>query len=173
MTEREILARQEQAGNREFVLMLVGSFVHAYGHGAFALARATGYRVLRKQRKWGELLTVGFPVGRLDLVSERVRGAGGNIEAVDERTWTFRGIDGTPDGAMISEPQPRSTATKDAPRPSPAQGSWLAEAVRAFNLSMSTPMDAMLFIGTLQQRLEEETHDDNACESPVGHGLQE
>lgn len=37
MTERDILARQEQAGNREFFLMLVGSFVHAYGHGAFAL----------------------------------------------------------------------------------------------------------------------------------------
>ena len=51
------MERQEQAGNREYYLVLVGSFLHAYGHGAFALARATGYRVMRKQRKWGEVLT--------------------------------------------------------------------------------------------------------------------
>ena len=41
MTEREILERQESTGNREYFLVLVGSFLHAYGHGAFALSRAT------------------------------------------------------------------------------------------------------------------------------------
>ena len=45
MTEREILDKQEQTGNQEYYLMLVGSFLHAYGNGVFALARATGYRV--------------------------------------------------------------------------------------------------------------------------------
>ena len=52
---------QEANGNEEFYLMLIGKFLHAYGHGAFALARATGYRVRRKPRKGGEVLTCGFP----------------------------------------------------------------------------------------------------------------
>lgn len=32
MTEREIIEKQEQTGNREYYLMLVGSFLHAYGN---------------------------------------------------------------------------------------------------------------------------------------------
>lgn len=64
MTEREILDLQEQTGNQEYYLMLVGSFLHAYGHGVYALSRVTGYRVMRKQRKWGEVLTAGFPISR-------------------------------------------------------------------------------------------------------------
>ena len=83
MTEREILERQEQTDNREYLLVLVGSFLHAYGNGAFALARVTGYRVIRKQRKWGEVLVVGFPADRLDLVRQQLRDAGGRrVKAV-------------------------------------------------------------------------------------------
>lgn len=185
MTEREILDKQEQTGNQEYYLMLVGSFLHAYGNGAFALARATGYRVLRKQRKWGEVLTLGFPAGRLDLVRQRVRDAGGDVEQVDQKTFLFRGIDGTPDPAMVSEPartggQFSLRKCGDAIRCEPeltlgqSPSDWLAEAVRGFNLSVSTPMDAMLFISSLQQRLSEQTdNQNNACESPAGHGLQE
>ena len=36
--------------------MAVGMFYHAYGCGAFALSRATGYRVLCKHRKGGDIL---------------------------------------------------------------------------------------------------------------------
>ena len=57
MTEQDVLRRQDTNGQTEFYLILVGQFYHAYGHGAFALSRVTGYHVLRKQRKWGELLT--------------------------------------------------------------------------------------------------------------------
>ncbi|MBQ9231702.1 MAG: hypothetical protein IJ190_11095, partial [Prevotella sp.] len=32
---------------------------------------------------------------------------------------------------------------------------WLMNAIQNFNLSLSTPMDAMLFIGTLQQQLKD------------------
>ena len=176
MTEREILDKQEQTGNQEYYLMLVGSFLHAYGNGAFALARATGYRVLCKQRKWGEVLTVGFPASRLDLVRQRVRDAGGGVEQVDQKTFLFRGIDGTPDPAMVSEPARTGGQTRCEPELKADQSpcDWLAEAVRGFNLSVSTPMDAMLFISSLQQRLSEQTdNQNNACESPAGHGLQE
>lgn len=170
------MERQELAGNKEYFLVLVGSFLHAYGHGAFALARATGYRVMRKQRKWGEVLTVGFPAGRLDLVRQRLRDAGGYVEQVDDKTWMFRDVDGTPDRHMVCDPAPAPSQRVEgsgcaaAPASSPE---WLAEAVCSFNLSMSTPMDAMLFIGTLQQRLKEQDYMKNACESPAGHGLQE
>ena len=73
MTEKEVLDLQAERGNQEFFLILVGSFLHAYGHGAFALSRATGYRVMRKQRRQlGEVLTTGFPVAQLDAVREKV-----------------------------------------------------------------------------------------------------
>ena len=83
MTEREILERQEQTDNREYLLVLVGSFLQAYGNGAFALSRATGYRVVRKQRKWGEVLTCGFPAIQFDRVRLQVYAAGGRrVKAV-------------------------------------------------------------------------------------------
>jgi hypothetical protein len=50
MTEKEILQQQESNGQTAFYLMAVGMFYHAYGCGAFALSRATGYRVLSKHR---------------------------------------------------------------------------------------------------------------------------
>ena len=83
MTEREILRQQDLNGQRSFYLVLVGKFLHACGNGAFALSRATGYRVRRKQRKWGEVLVVGFPADRLDLVRQQLRDAGGRrVKAV-------------------------------------------------------------------------------------------
>lgn len=169
MTEQEVLKYQEQSGQREFYMILIGSFLHAYGNGAFALSRATGYRVLRKQRKAGPLLTVGFPITQLERVREMLVKNGGELERIDDKTYLFRGIDGTPDETMVSEPAGHEPATA----PVAADGSrygWLAEAVRGFNLSMSTPMDAMLFIGTLQQRLR---GNDDACESPAGQGSRE
>ena len=63
-----MLAWQEQTGNREFYMILIGSFMHAYGNGAFALSRATGYRVMRKRRKAGNLVTTGFPIASLEQV---------------------------------------------------------------------------------------------------------
>ncbi len=167
MTEKDILNRQEQNGNKEFYLLLIGKFLHAYGNGAFALARAAGYRVMRKQRKNGEILTCGFPVERLETVRQRVESAGGQLDSLEENIWAFRGIEGTPDLGMVNDSQ-----TKPAPpeeKQAPAATSWLEEAIRNFNLSMSTPLDAMLFIGSLQQQLKELEHNnDDACESSVG-----
>jgi len=69
MTEREILERQESTGNREYFLVLVGSFLHAYGHGAFALSRAT---------------IVTFSSGSLDPASNDYRSVG---FSEDTRDW--------------------------------------------------------------------------------------
>lgn len=164
MTEQEILNLQEQNGNREYYLMLVGKFLHAYGHGAFALSRVSGYRVIRKQRKGGEVLTCGFPIENLDLVRQRMLDGGGLLESIDSKTFLFRGVDGTPDSKMVYDPSPSPSPKRDGDK----RESWLEEAVRGYNLSMSTPMDAMIFIGTLQKRLKETEQHDNACESPAG-----
>ena len=184
MTEKEILDKQEQRGNQEFFLIQVGSFLHAYGNGAFALSRATGYRVMRKQRKQlGEVLTTGFPIARLDNVREKIFAAGGEMESLDDKTWIFRGINGAPDTALVSEPLPKPQQAADAlPAAAGAVASWLADEVRRFNLSMSTPMDAMNLIARLQQRIKQEDIAEKvqgagcpqgkapgiACESPSG-----
>ena len=183
MTEKEIMEMQEQRGNKEFFLMLVGKFFLAYGHGAFALSRGTGYRVMKKPRKVGFVITCGFPVDCLDTVLQRVRSAGGTIESVEPNLYHFTGLDGTPDERMICEQQPKqSKAAAPVAAVSPAAPApvvtdlaptvavgWLEEAVLSFNLSMSTPLDAMIFIGKLQKKLNSIL----TCESPVGQGLRE
>lgn len=189
MTEQDILRQQEANGQRSFYLVLVGRFLHAYGNGAFALSRATGYRVMRKQRRCGEVLTCGFPIDRFDLVRDRIRDAGGDIYSQDDKTWMFRGLNGTPDPQMVCEsapkPEPKPQAAPKESQLAASGYGWLAEAVRGFNLSLSTPMDAMMLIGTLQQRLKEDNADEVpqeperqpalgiACESPSGQGLTE
>ena len=195
MTEKEILQQQESSGQKAFYLMAVGMFYHAYGCGAFALARATGYRVLRKHRKGGDILVCGFPANQLDTVLQRIREAGGEVEQTGEKTFLFRGLDGTPDETMVEESRGQvhdcSTAAYHAtcPPDSPLDSdSWLADELLSFNLSLSTPMDAMNLIARLQRRLREEQKRkeepqghltaetkliDIACESPAGHGLQE
>ena len=90
MTEKEILQQQETNGQKSFYLIAVGMFYHAYGCGAFALARTTGYRVLSKHRKHGNILTCGFPANQLDTVLQRLREAGGVVEQVGEKTFLFR-----------------------------------------------------------------------------------
>lgn len=189
MTEKEILQQQEVNEQKAFYLIAVGMFYHAYGCGAFALARATGYRVLRKHRKGGDILVCGFPANQLDTVLQRIREAGGEVEQTGEKTFLFRGLDGTPDESMIAEQKPQTVTspTKDVPQ-SEAPFSWLVKELLSFNLSLSTPMDAMNLIARLQKRLREEqkkqeepqghpiaetTILDIACESPAGHGLQE
>ena len=126
MTEKEILQQQEVNEQKAFYLIAVGMFYHAYGCGAFALARATGYRVLRKHRKGGDILVCGFPANQLDMVLQRIREAGSEVEQTAEKTFLFRGLDGTPDENMISEQKPQTVTspTKDVPQ-SEASFSWL------------------------------------------------
>ena len=161
MTEKEVLDLQQQSGNQKFYLILIGSFVHAYGNGAFALSRATGYRVMCKQRKQlGEILTTGFPIAQLDNVRNKIFDAGGEMEKVDDKTWFFSGIDGTPDESIIFVPDKFTPIPSQAAKPSGGNQKGteqeLRETLLGFNLSMSTPMDAMNFIAKLQQRIKQD-----------------
>jgi len=118
MTEKEILQLQDENQRNAFYLIAVGMFYHAYGCGAFALARATGYRVLSKHRKGGDILTCGFPANQLDTVLQRLREAGGVVEQVGEKTFLFCGLDGTPDKKLIAEQKPQAVTfpSKDMPQ---------------------------------------------------------
>ncbi len=138
MTEKEVLQKQESNQQTAFYLIAVGMFYHAYGCGAFALARTTGYRVLRKHRKGGDILICGFPANQLDTVLQRIREAGGVVEQMGEKTFLFRGLDGTPDESMIAEQKPQTVTspTKDVPQ-SEASFSWLVDELLSFNLCRS------------------------------------
>ena len=187
MTEKEILQQQESSGQTAFYLIAVGMFYHAYDCGAFALAHATGYSVLRKHRRSGDILVCGFPANQLDSVLQRIREAGGKVEQKGEKIFLFHGLDGTPDEKLIAEPRPQTvTSASDEVSQSGASFSWLAEELLSFNLSLSTPMDAMNLIARLQKWLREDKQEEPqghptaeakileiACESPAGHGLQE
>lgn len=187
MTEQQVLNQQQQNGEKEFYLILVGSFLHAYGNGAFALGRATGYRVIRKTRKSGAILTTGFPANRIESVRRSLSEQGGMLEQLDAKTWKFSGIDGTPDEGMVQQPAASSPKLqKSKPTSYSSSGDWLREALDKFDLSRSTPLEAIMFLGTLKQQLDEEHIAENvlgadknanapgiACESPAGYGLQE
>ena len=138
MTEKEVLQKQEINGQKAFYLIAVGMFYHAYGCGAFALSRATGYRVLRKHRKHGDILTCGFPVNQLEMVLQRIREADGEVEQTGEKTFLFRGLDGTPDERLIEEQKPQiaTSPSKEVLQPE-ASFSWLANELLSFNLCRS------------------------------------
>ena len=138
MTEKEVLQQQETTGQTAFYLIAVGMFYHAYGYGAFALARATGYRVLSKHRKHGDILICGFPANQLDMVLQRIREAGGEVEQTGEKTFLFRGLDGTPDDKLIAEQKPQiATPPSKEVLQSEAPFSWLADELLSFNLFRS------------------------------------
>lgn len=91
MTEKEVMYRQEQNGQREFYLTLVDSKIYAYGYGAFALSRLTGHRVRRQQHtELGQLHMVWIPAVHLDSLRVKMFLAGIHLESVDEETWCFR-----------------------------------------------------------------------------------
>ena len=77
-------------------------------------------------RKGGDILTCGFPASQLDTVLQRLREAGGVVEQVGEKTFLFRGLDGTPDKKLIAEQKPQAVtfSSKDMPQ-SEASFSWL------------------------------------------------
>lgn len=108
MTERELIQQQQELGDSRFLVTRSGKFFSAYGCGAFALARATGYRVMHRQRKGGNfVLTTGFPESHVGKVMEQIIAAGGKIDRQDDGSFVFSGIDGSEAEALVSSPKKR------------------------------------------------------------------
>lgn len=155
MTEQELINKQKEYGDSRFAVTRSGKFFCAYGCGAFALARATSYRVMRRPRKGGNfVLTTGFPESRLANVLEQIAAHGGKIVEQDTDGFVFSGIDGSEDNGLVSEQKPPKEHQAAGIRMDEAA---LRERVLSFDLSHSTPMEAMLFLDTLQKQIKENT----------------
>lgn len=155
MTENELVQRQQEYGDKRFVVTKSGKFFSAYGCGAFALARATGYRVMRRQRKGGHfVLTTGFPEGRIENVLEQIVACGGRIEERSEESFIFSGIDGRWDETLVVEQKP-TESRKEKNNGLRTDENNLHDLILSFDLSRSTPMEAMNFIDRLQKRIQE------------------
>ena len=117
MTERELIQQQQELGDSRFLVTRSGKFFSAYGCGAFALARATGYRVMHRQRKGGNfVLTTGFPESHVGKVMEQIIAAGGKIDRQDDGSFVFSGIDGSEAEALVSIPE-KTEGGQDLVRP--------------------------------------------------------
>jgi hypothetical protein len=152
--EQELIKKQEESGNEVLCLMKIGYFFHAYNAGAYALARIMKYRVRKKVRRSGlEMVTAGFPADNLHAVLECIKAAGGQILSQTDDWIEFTGIDYTSDGIVVVEPE-KKPKTPKVPEGS-SQESDLAKIIRSFDLSHSTPLDAIIFIGHLQTLVHE------------------
>lgn len=155
MTEQELINKQKEYGDSRFTVTRSGKFFCAYGCGAFALARATGYRVMRRPRKGGHsVLTTGFLESRLANVLEQIAACGGEVVVQETDSFVFTGIDGSEDDGLVSEQKPPKEHKATGIRKDEAA---LRERILSFDLSHSTPMEAMLFLDTLQRQIKENT----------------
>ena len=153
MTEQELIEKQQRCGDQLFAVSRSGKFYRAYGCGAFALARATGYRVIRRPRKCGRfILTAGFPESRLENVLNQIESKGGTIIQRGSDEFFFSGLDGNEDDTLITEQRP-NLAPKGMAATKTSGNDRLKESILSFDLSHSTPMDALAFIDKLQREL--------------------
>ena len=146
MTEQELIDKQEKGNNETLYLMKVGMFFHAYGAGAFALARTTGYRIKRKSRKGGrEMLVAGFPAESLNAVVAKLEAAGATVTRHSDILVEVAGLDGTPDEGMVD------TKISDAATDRP-DTAW-KKRIMEFDLGNSTPLAAMNLLAELQREM--------------------
>lgn len=90
----------------------------------------------------GNCLTTGFPESRLEQVKAWIRDAGGIVSEVTDAGFVFSGIDGSADEGLVTDECCRKESTSELD---------LREMILSFDLSHSTPMDAMVFIDKLQK----------------------
>ena len=135
MTERELIQQQQELGDSRFLVTRSGKFFSAYGCGAFALARATG-----------------FPERHVGRVMEQIIAAGGKIDRQDDGSFVFSGIDGSEAEALVSIPE-KTEGGQDRKGSKSSYDNSLQAMILSFDLSRSTPMDAMNFIDLLQKRI--------------------
>ena len=102
MTAEEICKRQRENGNKEMYLRLKGSFWQTYDGGAFAIARVTGYQVIRL--KTIDRYRLGFNILTREKVLEKMRAAGMTYSEYKEGDTliTFSGGDPTPDNHLVT-----------------------------------------------------------------------
>lgn len=150
MTEQEALAIQEADNDGWFYIFDVGYFSCAYGHGAFALARATGYTVHRLYRKAGDVFRVGFRAEMIEKVCQQLKEKGLKVETIDNRTRRFSGIDGTPDMAMVVDDDKKKEKVPEGNCSDYTYLKDLRKDLLAINVADCTPQEAIAHLRNLQ-----------------------
>ena len=98
------------------------------------------------------LLTTGFPESHVGKVMEQIIAAGGKIDRQDDGSFVFSGIDGSEAEALVSIPE-KTEGGQDRKGSKSSYDNSLQAMILSFDLSRSTPMDAMNFIDLLQKRI--------------------
>lgn len=172
MTEREILERQATNGGTEHYMQRSGRFYHAYGGGAFILARVMGYTVKRRHRRGGDVLAAGFPLASLPKVLEQLSGQGIEVMRADETglgdaapgdgladdsLFVMRGGDPTPDEMLVAvDSSEGEVNSADNCRPESEADYRELRSLRSellgLNLAECTAREALMHLRALQIR---------------------
>lgn len=145
MKESELIEKQEESDNLDMYLIKVGMFYHAYNAGAYAIAKLMHYKVRKISRKYGDVLTVGFPSNMLDTVISKIKEVGGILGNESGDLIKFYGIDNAPDLSILG------TIDKSEKQ---GNNNEISEVIRNFDLINSSPMDAINFISLLKNMLK-------------------
>ena len=148
--------KQKELPADDCLLLCIDGFYQAYGRGAFALSRAMKYRVLRRHRPWGEVLTCGFPDLLLGKVFLRLRKTRADVEMLENNAFLVHNIDDTPDETMVWDADDDDLFMTSEPTLCVTED-WLADAVTSFNTKETNNVDAMCYMKTLQERLSQTT----------------
>src|SRR5574344_1828490 len=149
MKETDIIALQKNSNGKNMYLVNVGMFYHAYDSAAFAIAKLMHYKVKRKHRRCGDVLISGFPVNQLLKVLNTIEKNGGKIFNRNDDIIKFADIDNSVDESLIEE----KVETKAVNATS--NDSLLKATVADFDLTNSTPIDAMNFVSNLKLMIKE------------------
>lgn len=104
----------------------------------------TEQELIQKQQEYGTEQFVVTRSGKFFCAY----GCGGSVVEQGENSFVFSGIDGSEDEGMVSEQKPPKERKCSDLRNNEA---GLHERILSFDLSRSTPMEAMNFIDTLQK----------------------
>ena len=152
MTERELIQQRQELGDSRFLVTRSGKFFSAYGCGAFALARATGYRVMHRgheQAKCCAHTDCGKPCRESDGTDNSRRRE--NRPAGRRFFRLFRHRRQRSGGVGLHPEETEGRQDRKGSKSS--YDNSLQAMILSFDLSRSTPMDAMNFIDLLQKRI--------------------
>ncbi|MCC8187979.1 MAG: hypothetical protein LIP08_10905 [Bacteroides sp.] len=162
MGVKEVLNKQETTGH--LFLVRQGLFLRGYNSGALMLEKLLGYKAQRVFLKVcaAEVCIAGFPSQNLSRVLATVEKAGGKIVMQNEQTVEIEGLDYPCTPEIIRqypEKEPLSPVATTLPGTSSVPRKQevttvekiITRRVLDYNLSASTPMEAMLFLSALQK----------------------
>ncbi len=163
MGVKEVLNKQETTGH--VFLVRQGLFLRGYNSGALMLEKLLGYKAQRVFLKVcnSEVCIAGFPSQNLPRVLAAVEKAGGKIVMQNEQIVEIEGLHYTCTPEIIRQHPEKeqlslgATTTLPGTSPMPRQQETttvekiITRRVLEYNLSVSTPMEAMLFLSALQK----------------------